>query len=69
MSIGYPLRVDNPDKLDCLTVTRFNTEKRSNCFFDSIVAINKGKRAFPKFEIRLPDDRPVFQRLLRQVST
>ena len=52
MSIGYPLRVDNPDKLDCLMVTKFYSETKSICFFDSVVVFNKGKRAFPKSEIR-----------------
>lgn len=52
MSIGYPLRVDNPNKLRELRVSKFYSETKSICFFDSIVVFTKGKRAFPKHEIR-----------------
>jgi len=50
LSIGKPLRMDNPEKLLALEVSRFYAETRSISFFDSIVVFCKGKRGFPKSE-------------------
>ena len=52
LSICEPLSADNPNKLREMRVSRFYSETKSICFFDSIVVFTKGKRAFPKHEIR-----------------
>lgn len=52
LSDGFSFRVGNSQKQRTVTVTNFYIQTKGIFFFDSIVAFQKGRRFFPRAEIR-----------------